>query len=194
MTNNNNTTDTTTDDYVDTLNAFYDPKVANKDENKTKFSLMRGVTYDGSVASQFSGYSSRASYSNALSDVQALFSDIPIKTTLKIQGFAMVEGKTINYNKSDSDGKMVKITTYYEDPYERKLYNEGNLTEQPYKVVVDEGNYTRHAQRILEEPLIPLLEMHGTPVTWVAMATIMSCLTFPENTSALISPPTKDRL
>lgn len=76
----------------------YDP------ENKENFTVGRGVTVDGAISSG-GGYSLRFSNSYDYEDIRTLFSDFPVKKTLKVLGYALVEGDVESYWWSADGGK-----------------------------------------------------------------------------------------
>lgn len=81
-----------------TDNKKYDP------ENKENFTVGRGVTVDGAISSG-GGYSLRFSNSYDYEDIRTLFSDFPVKKTLRVLGYALVEGDVDSYWWSADGGK-----------------------------------------------------------------------------------------
>ena len=73
-------------------------------ENIEPYTSMYGVTMSGDVSSA-GGYALRTMYSYDYADVRALFSDIPVYTSLKVSGYAIVEGGTEHYYWSADHGK-----------------------------------------------------------------------------------------
>ena len=149
----NNNTGLSNEEKVTLLNARYD-RSDKKDENKEDYSYMRGVTYSGSVSTAKTGYSSRTSYSNDLNDVRTLFSDIPVKTTLKLQGFAMITAQLIEYEMYDypTDKNGNKIFGEKDTLVEVKGCYEDLKASEPdgskYSVKMNEGDTkVRHALR-----------------------------------------------
>ena len=116
------------------LNAYYSLGSSDgNDENTENYSIMRGINLNGVIAWRRTGYASIAQRSNDYDYIRALYSGIPVKTSLRVQGVAMTMGMTISYY--NEAGATIKGT--YTDP------NDG------YTVTMDgaDTNNVRHADR-----------------------------------------------
>lgn len=90
------------------LNATYNK---TNSESKVAFTEMRGIKHDkvGStvkkVFAKAGGYSWRTDTSSAYEDVRVLYSNMPVKNTLTVRGWAIVEGGVEAYMWSVDKGK-----------------------------------------------------------------------------------------
>ena len=89
------------------LSAVYGANGEYDSENKDAFTIGKGVrpTADNNSISAGGGYALRFSNSYDYEDIRTLYSDIPVKTKLKVLGYALVEGDVESYWWSVDGGK-----------------------------------------------------------------------------------------
>ena len=79
---------------------------AQTHQNVYQFYRFRGcLASNGTPNSGGGGYARRTSYSYAYEDIITLYSDMPVKTKLKVAGFVIIEGGTDEYVWSPDNGK-----------------------------------------------------------------------------------------
>ena len=83
------------------LNAVYD---AGSGESKVSFTTFKSIQVGGSCSSA-GGYARRADFSKKYEDIRTIYTAIPVKTTLKFTGWAMVDGGIHKYMWSADYGK-----------------------------------------------------------------------------------------
>ena len=74
-------------------------------ENTTPFSLMYARRVDNDAYSYTSGYARLTTYLDDYANVRTLYSDFPVKTTIKVSGWAIVKGGVNKYMWSADYGK-----------------------------------------------------------------------------------------
>ena len=83
------------------LNATYNATA----ESTVQFTNMYGIKCDTGTPSSAGGYAFRTATSHDYSEVRTLFSDFPIKTSLQLKGWAIVQGGVEKYMWSADYGK-----------------------------------------------------------------------------------------
>ena len=142
---------------VSNLSAFYKDSSNSENtdgENNDAFTIMRGVNLQGSTSAwRRTGYASIAQKSNDYDDIRALYSDIPVKSTLQIQGAAMTKGMIILYYDYDANKDTVVVANKTTDgDWHNGSTFTGIYKDGDYEVTMDSGtSYNRHASAKPEE-------------------------------------------
>ena len=74
-------------------------------ENTTPFTLMYARRLDTAAFSYTSGYARLTTYLDDYANIRTLYSDFPVKTTIKVSGWAIVQGGVNKYMWSADYGK-----------------------------------------------------------------------------------------
>lgn len=74
-------------------------------ENTTSFLRISGLNYDNARDNEVGGYARRLDNFTSYKNLRAIYQDVPIETTLKIRGWAIVEGGVEGYYWSADYGK-----------------------------------------------------------------------------------------
>lgn len=100
----------TSNGVISELSAVHNATGNYDHENKESFTIGKGIRPNGVVGAG-GGYALRMSNSYDYEDIRTLFSDFPVKKTLRVLGYALVEGDVDSYWWSVDGGKNWKPCT-----------------------------------------------------------------------------------